>query len=93
VDATQRLSRALQTTPATAKDEAMRDCLKFYIDGAWVDPVATGVHEVVDPATDCVNVLLAVVSAVPTGIAALLDAVILGALSRLSVGPTVQVTS
>jgi aldehyde dehydrogenase (NAD+) len=55
VDATQRLSRALQTTPATAKDEAMRDCLKFYIDGAWVDPVATGVHEVVDPATEQVS--------------------------------------
>ena len=49
--------------------------------------------EVVDPATDCANVLFAVVSAVPTGIAALLEAVILGALSRTSVGPTVQVTS
>ena len=49
--------------------------------------------EVVDPATDCVKVLFAVVSAVPTGNAALLEAVILGALSRLSVDPTVQVTS
>ena len=49
--------------------------------------------DVVVPATDSVKVLLAVVSAVPTGIAALFETVITGDLSRTSVGPTVHVTS
>ena len=49
--------------------------------------------DVVDPGTDSVNVVFAFVSAVFTGIAARFELVILGALSRTSVGPTVQVTS
>lgn len=30
----------------------MRECLKFYIDGQWVEPVGTGIHTVVDPTTE-----------------------------------------
>lgn len=30
----------------------MREELKFYIDGAWVDPVEPRIHEVVDPSTE-----------------------------------------
>ncbi len=30
----------------------MNNALKFYIDGAWVDPVGTGTLDVVDPATE-----------------------------------------
>ncbi|WP_129774584.1 aldehyde dehydrogenase family protein [Peristeroidobacter soli] len=30
----------------------MRDCVKFYIDGRWVEPVGTGKFEVIDPATE-----------------------------------------
>ncbi len=30
----------------------MREHLKFYIDGAWVDPVTPRTHEVIDPATE-----------------------------------------
>jgi aldehyde dehydrogenase (NAD+) len=30
----------------------MREHLKFYIDGAWVDPVAPRTHEVINPATE-----------------------------------------
>jgi aldehyde dehydrogenase (NAD+) len=32
----------------------MRDYLKFYIDGAWVDPIAPRVLEVINPATEAV---------------------------------------
>ncbi len=30
----------------------MRDYTKFYIDGAWVDPVAPKLHDVINPATE-----------------------------------------
>lgn len=30
----------------------MRECLKFYIDGQWVEPAGTGIHTVVDPTTE-----------------------------------------
>src|ERR1700712_166735 len=30
----------------------MRECLKFYIDGKWVDPVELKTHEVINPATE-----------------------------------------
>ena len=30
----------------------MRECLKFYIDGQWVEPAGTGLHTVVDPTTE-----------------------------------------
>jgi aldehyde dehydrogenase (NAD+) len=30
----------------------MQEHLKFYIDGAWVDPVTPRVHEVINPATE-----------------------------------------
>lgn len=30
----------------------MREYLKFYIDGRWVDPVALGIHEVENPVTE-----------------------------------------
>src|SRR5690606_15979884 len=30
----------------------MSDCLKFYIDGAWVDPRGGGSREIVDPVTE-----------------------------------------
>ena len=30
----------------------MRDYLKFYIDGAWVDPVAPKTLDVINPATE-----------------------------------------
>ena len=33
----------------------MRDCLKFYIDGAWVDPSGTGRVEIIDPATEALS--------------------------------------
>lgn len=30
----------------------MRECLKFYIDGQWVEPAGTGIHTVIDPTTE-----------------------------------------
>ncbi|MCD9029722.1 aldehyde dehydrogenase family protein [Luteimonas sp. BDR2-5] len=42
----------------------MRDCLKFYIDGRWVEPSGTGSFELLDPATE-----------LPSGRVALGDAV------------------
>jgi hypothetical protein len=34
------------------EEESMREHLKFYIDGAWVDPATPRAHEVIDPATE-----------------------------------------
>ena len=39
---------------AVFKEEAMPEYLKFYIDGAWVDPVAAKRIEVIDPSTEAV---------------------------------------
>src|SRR5947208_1097876 len=33
----------------------MRDYLKFYIDGQWVDPIAAKTAEVINPATEAVS--------------------------------------
>jgi aldehyde dehydrogenase (NAD+) len=30
----------------------MKNCLKFYIDGQWVDPIGTSTHTLIDPATE-----------------------------------------
>src|SRR5690606_15374604 len=38
--------------PASLREIAMRECLKFYIDGQWVAPAGTGIHTVVDPTTE-----------------------------------------
>jgi aldehyde dehydrogenase (NAD+) len=38
----------------TPRSTLMRDYLKFYIDGAWVDPVALKTLEVINPATEAV---------------------------------------
>jgi len=32
----------------------MRDMLKFYINGEWVDPVTANPHDVINPATEAV---------------------------------------
>jgi aldehyde dehydrogenase (NAD+) len=41
---------------ARERDErAMREYLKFYVDGAWVDPVEHKVHQTIDPATEEVS--------------------------------------
>jgi aldehyde dehydrogenase (NAD+) len=41
----------------------MREYLKFYIDGAWVDPVKLTTHDVVNPATEQVSGKIALGSA------------------------------
>lgn len=33
----------------------MRDCLKFYIDGAWVDPSGTGRVDIISPVTESLS--------------------------------------
>jgi aldehyde dehydrogenase (NAD+) len=44
------LSDALQNTQT--QENPMRDCLKFYIDGRWVDPIGTATFEVINPANE-----------------------------------------
>jgi aldehyde dehydrogenase (NAD+) len=46
----QRRIKLVGTKPT--EETAMREHLKFYIDGAWVDPVTPRTHEVIDPATE-----------------------------------------
>ena len=41
----------------------MREYLKFYIDGAWVDPVGTGTQELINPANEQVSGRIALGSA------------------------------
>src|SRR5215510_11946450 len=45
------------------ESRAMREYLKFYIGGSWVEPVKLKVHEVVNPATEQVSGKIALGSA------------------------------
>src|SRR5271168_3036728 len=38
--------------PPPGRDLTMRECMKFYIDGKWVDPVAPKSMDVINPATE-----------------------------------------
>src|SRR5665213_4603704 len=47
-------SGGLAPTPVPRRQRPMRDYMKFYIDGQWVDPVTPKSLEVINPATESV---------------------------------------
>jgi aldehyde dehydrogenase (NAD+) len=42
------------TAPSSGRDLKMRECMKFYIDGQWVDPIKPKSMDVINPATEAV---------------------------------------
>jgi aldehyde dehydrogenase (NAD+) len=42
------------TAPSSGRDLKMRECMKFYIDGQWVDPITPKSMDVINPATEAV---------------------------------------